>query len=43
LEQLEEHKKKIKIDKEKIEVDTIREGFRIIFKQKFFNEWRAAK
>ena len=40
---LEQQKEKILKDKEDIEIDTMREGFRNILKTKFFNEWRAVK
>jgi hypothetical protein len=38
---LEQQKEKVLKDKEDIELDTMREGFRNILKIKFFNEWRA--
>ena len=40
---LEGQKEQILKDKEQIEVDTLREGFRNILKTKFFNEWRAVQ
>lgn len=40
---LEQEKEKVLGDKEVIELDTMREGFRSILKAKYFNEWRAAK
>lgn len=40
---LEQQKQQILKDKENIEIDTMREGFRNILKTKFFNEWRAVK
>ena len=43
LEVLEAQKEKILKDKEDIEMDTMREGFRNILKTKFFNEFRAVK
>jgi len=43
LEKLEAQKHKILKDKEDVEMDTMREGFRNVLKSKFFNEWRAVK
>lgn len=40
---MEHQKEKILKDKEEIELDTMREGFRNILKTKFFNEWRDVK
>jgi len=42
LEMVEQQKLKVLQDKEEIEVTTMREGIRVVLKQKFFNEWRAA-
>ena len=41
-ERLEDMKREVLIQKEKIEVDTMQKGFTCILKSKFFNEWRAA-
>lgn len=43
LEKLEAQKHKILKDKEDVEMDTMREGFRNVLKSKFFNEWRSVK
>lgn len=40
---MEAQKEQILKDKEQIEVDALREGFRNILKTKFFNEWRAVQ
>ena len=43
LEKLEAQKHRILKDKEDVEMDTMREGFRNVLKSKFFNEWRVTK
>ena len=39
----EEQRKKVLLDKEDIEIDSLREGFKNVLKSKFFNEWRSIK
>ena len=41
-ERLEDMKREVLIQKEKIEIDTMQKGFTVLLKSKFFNEWRAA-
>ena len=44
--ELEQHQrdlKKVLKDKQVIEIDSLREGFKIVLKSKFFNEWRSVK
>lgn len=40
---LEQQKEKILQDKEEVEIDSLREGFRNLLQAKFRNEWRAVR
>ena len=43
LEKMEKQMKNVLNDKENIEIDALREGFKNVLKAKFFNEWRSMK